>query len=252
MLTQPVVRARILGRSEAPELPSNSFVSATGNNLSLRGDMTRRAVLCRLDPHCERPELREFDRDPIKEAKELRGHYVAAALTILRAYHAAGRPKQTRALGSFGDWSRWIRDALVWLGEADPVASMEELRANDPVLENLNNVLAQWLRVIGPNKPVSVRDIIEVATQKKHEWYERDFVNPDFREALLNVAGAGGVVNPNRLGKWLGTHKDRVVTVKGDTNFECLLQRHGTIAGKLMWKLTPTVGQAENEAAKAA
>ena len=46
MLTQPVVRARILGRSEAPELPSNAFVTATGNNLALVGDMTRRARCC--------------------------------------------------------------------------------------------------------------------------------------------------------------------------------------------------------------
>src|SRR3954451_21121862 len=44
MLTQQVVRARVLGRSEAPELPSNAFVTATGNNLVLAGDMTRRAV----------------------------------------------------------------------------------------------------------------------------------------------------------------------------------------------------------------
>jgi putative DNA primase/helicase len=33
MLTQPSVRTRILGASKAPELPTNAFVTATGNNL---------------------------------------------------------------------------------------------------------------------------------------------------------------------------------------------------------------------------
>ena len=94
VLTQPVVRARILGRSEAPELPANAFVTATGNNLALVGDMTRRAVLCRLDPGCERPELRTFPRSPIAAAKVERGRYLAAALTVLRAFVVAGRPRQ--------------------------------------------------------------------------------------------------------------------------------------------------------------
>ena len=61
-----VVRARILGLSKAPELPTNAFVTATGNNLVLVGDMTRRAMMCRLDPQHERPELRRFATDPIE------------------------------------------------------------------------------------------------------------------------------------------------------------------------------------------
>ena len=65
-----MVRTRILGKSETPEMLSNAFVSATGNNLVLVGDMTRRALLCRLDPQFERPELRKFDRDVIDIVKE--------------------------------------------------------------------------------------------------------------------------------------------------------------------------------------
>ena len=94
MLTQPVVRARILGRSEAPELPANAMVTATGNNLLLVGDMARRALLCRLDPKCERPELRSFADDPIQLVQADRGRYLNAALTILRAFQVAGLPKQ--------------------------------------------------------------------------------------------------------------------------------------------------------------
>ena len=101
VLTQRTVRARILGRSEAPELPANVMVTATGNNLALLADMTRRFLLCRLDPQCERPELRQFERDAIAFSTERRPRLVAAALTVLRAYHAAGRPEQERAFGGY-------------------------------------------------------------------------------------------------------------------------------------------------------
>ena len=37
------------------------------------------------------------------------------------------------------------------------------------------------------------------------------FVNPDFREALLVVAGIRGAIDSDRLGKWLRNNKDRVV-----------------------------------------
>jgi hypothetical protein len=158
-LTQPVVRARILGRSEAPELPANAFVTATGNNLTLVGDMTRRAVLCRLDPGCERPELRTFARSPVAAAKAGRGRYLVAALTVLRAFVVAGRPRQRDPLGSFEDWSLWVRDALVWLWEADPCDTMERLRSQAPKLDALNAVVTQWRAVIGADR-VPVRQVI--------------------------------------------------------------------------------------------
>ena len=112
-MTQSNLRMRILGRSEVPELSTSSLVTATGNNLTLVGDMTRRAVLCSLDPGCERPELRRFGSDPIATLRQHRGKYVVAALTILRAFHVAGRPRQVDPLGSFEDWSDWVRSALI-------------------------------------------------------------------------------------------------------------------------------------------
>ncbi len=50
----------------------------------------------------------------------------------LRAYFAAGRPNGAPRLASFEGWSDTVRSALIWLGKADPVASMELARAEDP------------------------------------------------------------------------------------------------------------------------
>jgi hypothetical protein len=210
-MTQTSLKVRILGKSVNAEVPSNAAIFATGNNLTFEGDMTRRALRATLDAGVERPELRAFDRDPLAMVTERRGDYVSAGLTVLRAFHIAGRPQQRAPLGSFTDWSRWVRDALIWLGEADPCDTMEELRGADPKLEALTSVLEGWREVIGL-QPANVRDVIERATEQRPQLYGRaEFVHPEFREALLRVAGEGGAINGRRLGKWIGGHQNRIV-----------------------------------------
>lgn len=230
LLTQTTVKPRILGRSEAPELPTTVLVCGTGNNLILHGDMGRRALLCSLDPGVERPELREFSFDPIADAKEKRGDYVAAALTVLRAYIVAGRPAQRAPLLSFAEWSGLVREALIWLGEADPCDTVEEVRALDPKLDALSSVVAQWRAVIGERR-VTVRDVIAAATEGGMNAMGRvDFRHADLREALLGVAGDGGAISSKRLGKWLTAHMGR----------RChglQLVRAGIVSGIQTWRL---------------
>ncbi len=211
LLTQATLKIRPLGRSTLVEVPSNAAIYATGNNLTLVGDMTRRALVCRLDPQCERPEVRVFTSDPLAVVAGRRGEFIAAALTVLRAYWVAGRPGRLPPLGSFTTWSDTVRSAVVWLGEADPVETMEAVRASDPALDALSATLNAWRAVIGIER-VSVGEVIRRATQSQPNAIGRaEFLHPDFREALLTVAGDGGSINSRRLGKWLGRNKDRVV-----------------------------------------
>lgn len=229
-LTQTSLKVRILGKSINAEVPSNAAVFATGNNLTLEGDMTRRAIRATLDAGVERPELRAFDRDPLAMVTAQRGDYVSAGLTVLRAYHIAGRPEMRAPLGSFTDWSRWVRDALIWLGEADPCETMEGMRGADPKLEALTTVLEQWREVIGMDR-VSVREIIERATEQRQQLYGRsEFIHPEFREALLRVAGEGGAINGGRLGKWIGGQQNRIVN-------GLRLVSAGVSAGRARWQL---------------
>ena len=229
-ISQTSLKVRILGKSMNAEVPSNAAIFATGNNLTLQGDMTRRAVRATLDAGVERPELRAFDRDPAAMVTAKRGDYVTASLTILRAYHIAGRPQQTTPLGSFVDWSRWVRDALVWLGEADPCETMESVRGSDPKLEALTTVLTQWHAVIGDER-VTVHQLIDRATEKRSQLYDRsEFVHAEFREALLAIAGDGGAINGRRLGRWIGAHQNRIVA-------GLKLVSAGLSAGRMRWRL---------------
>lgn len=210
VLTQPYVKIRLLGESKNVEVPTNTTLFATENNLRIVGDATRRAILCSLDPGVERPEHRKFDTHPLALVRTDRGKYVAAALTILRAFHVAGRPPQSLPLGSFETWS-WARDAVIWLGEADPCDTMERLRAEDPRLLTLRGILHRWDRAIGP-KRVSAADLAEVGAPGPggRAYEEPKSAEEDLRDALLAVAGQRSVIDTRRLGNWLGHNKYRI------------------------------------------
>lgn len=212
-LTSPVVSTRILGKSESPKLATDALMTVNGNNLSLLEDMDRRFLLSRLDPACERPQHREFASDPVAVAKATRAELVVAALTVLRAYRMTNRAAKLTDLGSFSEWSGWVREALVWLGEADPV-DMSETASLDVATDSLTAVLVQWNAAVGQKK-LSVRDLIQAATEiDQSVGYSgrSEFARPDFREALIAVAGEGGAVNTRRLAKFLASRADRIVS----------------------------------------
>ena len=229
-MTQTSLKVRILGKSVNAEVPSNAAIFATGNNLTFEGDITRGALRATLDAGVERPELRAFDRDPLAMVEAHRGDYVLAGLTILRAFHIAGRPQERTPLGSFAEWSRWIRAALIWLGEADPCDTMEQLRGADPKLEALTSVLEGWREVIGMDR-VTVRNVIERATEQRVlPNMHTEYAHSDFREALLRVAGEGGEINGRRLGKWFGSNQNRIM-------HGLRLVNAGLSAGTTRWQL---------------
>ena len=93
--------------------------------------------------------MRQFDFDPIERVLADRGKYIAAALTICRAYFVAGRPDKAPKLASFEGWSDTVRSALLWLGKEDPVKSMEFARQEDPELIELAEMLEAWSEVMG-------------------------------------------------------------------------------------------------------
>lgn len=217
---RPIVSLRPLGRSEIIEVVAKTTLFANGNNLVMSGDMSRRTIRCRLDPGVERPELRDFKFDPIARATEDRGHCIAAGLAIVRAYKAAGSPKVCGTLGSYEKWSSMVRAALVWLGESDPVDSMEAVRAEDPELAAIRELFSHWNASFHPHEGHTAHRIAEFACERYGNYGEiggdfnqrpPGFKRPDFRELLLRIAGDGGAVSTRRLGKWLMGISGRIV-----------------------------------------
>lgn len=154
-IEQPIISVRILGQSRMVNIESKSTLYATGNQISVADDMTRRVVLCKLDPNVERPEERQFEHSPMTELLKNRGEYISAAITIVRAYILAGRPDRLPPIASFEDWSNSVRSALVWLGYADPCVSMKTARDDDQSLASIRAFVAAWNSSFGINSVFS-------------------------------------------------------------------------------------------------
>jgi putative DNA primase/helicase len=213
VIERPLVRVRPLGRSDIVELECRASLFATGNGLRVRGDAVRRTLVSDLDANMERPETRSFTFDPVQRVLSDRGCYVAAALTVVRAYLHAGKPGCLAPVASFAEWSDHVRSALVWLGCDDPVASMEAARDDDPELGELRETMALWREHIGTNNGLTAREIADQAARRLQDdqGHLTEVATPDLLDALLRIAGERGGINTKRLGKWLMRFEGRIV-----------------------------------------
>jgi hypothetical protein len=220
-LTQRQLNIRILGQSRNAETPVNATLYATGNNLVLAGDIVRRALLCAMDAQCERPELRTFTANAAELAKQKRGELVAAALTVLRAWHVSGQHLNLTPFGSFEDWSRRIRSPLIWLGEVDPCETVADIRESDPRRAELVAVITEWESNLRVNTQHTVQEVIDRALAKT-----------SFYTALMAVACArsGQSVSNERLGRWLKKVQGKMVGNLG-------LRQNGKSHGYPLWSL---------------
>jgi bifunctional DNA primase/polymerase-like protein len=206
---RPVVKVRILGRSETPDCEIHTAVYATGNNVTFKGDMVRRGLVCNLETLDERPELRKFERNVLRQASGNRATYVAAGLTVMRAYVAAGAPEVCGPFGSYAEWSTMVRSPLIWLGEPDPVASVDTTQADDPELAELREWFILWLAEFRLDEPYASASFVEAARAAPVGF------NPNlFKEFLLRVASdKNGEISTRRLGDWLHRNCGRVVRI---------------------------------------
>lgn len=223
------VELRVLGKSEVPTLPWRATVLASGNNMVLGADTTRRVLLARLEPNVERPEARTgFRHHPLLGwLRTQRPRLVVAALTILRAYVVAGRPDmELPAWGSYDAWRGLIAQAIVFAGGGDVLSCRASGAEDDvdPELAALRTFLHELPRlasddqlpgVTGPAPGLTARAIVS-ALYPPDRLRGHD-VAPDgwddLREAIEAVVPtrAGQAPRPVSLGARLRRWKGRVV-----------------------------------------
>jgi len=219
MVERPIVRIRPLGRSELVQIETKCAVFANGNNMTICGDLTRRTLTATLDAGIERPELKQYSDAPFDRILADRGAFVAAALIVVLSYRTAGSPGLLPRLASYEEWSDLIRSALVWLGMADPVETIDTARDEDPDLAELRNVIVGWEEAIGTNIELGPGEIVAIAEKQEYEVsddpYQRSsakgYLHPEFRQALLEVAHDPKAIDPRRLAHWLIRRKGRIV-----------------------------------------
>jgi hypothetical protein len=232
VLTQESFTDRILGVNKTGTAPTLCCWLATGNNLVVAGDLTTRIVPCNLDPQVERPEEREFSRNLYDWIPAHRPALMRVVLTVLRGYVVAGRPKQPiKNFARFEDWSGWVRSALVWLGEADPLTGREQLEDGDPVRVKLRALLLAWF-VVFKTAPATTKEAVARAneTQRDEEGTEQP-VYPALREALEeHFTDRKGAITSNGIGYFLRQHAGRILM---GARFEA----YGGNAARAAWRV---------------
>ena len=204
-LTSEHMSGRILGVSKTATVNTRALFLSSGNNVGPVQDMARRCISINLAPDCEVPAARTFTRpDLVRDVLRERGRYVSAALTIIRAWIIAGRPRtECKSLASYGDWSDLCRQPLLWLGCGDPTASIFQAMAEDPDRETLARLLTAWFAGFGKT-PAMVRDAVKQAHALHDEQAE-------LREVLHDIADERGEINRRKLGWWIRRHAGRIV-----------------------------------------
>lgn len=148
VLTAMLVQGRILGMSRmSGQIPAWAVITATGNNLGIKGDGLRRILPCRLESPEVRPEERKDFRikgDLVKYAMENRAAFVIDALTILRAFHLAGRPRGDLLPMDYPAWCELIRQGVHWAIGIDPCATRAEMVAADPETAARESLASGW------------------------------------------------------------------------------------------------------------
>jgi putative DNA primase/helicase len=201
-----------LGRSVSVTLPARCTIMATGNNLSVKGDMTRRAVAILLDAKVERPELRKFnEKDLPGRVLRDRGVLLQYLFTILKGYQQAGSPDRDQTLlGRFEDWTGRVCGPIRWLGYPDPLDSQERLRQLDPEADRVGCLMEAWWDFLGTGW-YTAGDIIK-AVDDPPDGNKQKTEREAMKTALRDVAPEGRDSYSSRLLGWyLMHHEGRIV-----------------------------------------
>jgi hypothetical protein len=230
-LTGTAWKDRVLGANRMAEAPLYLTWYATGNNVAIAADTARRVCHVRLESPQARPEERQDFRHPhlLAWVGEHRAELLAAALTILRGYCAAGRPDQgLRAWGSFEGWSALVRAAVVWVGLPDPGDTRLLLQEQaDVAAEAMNVILACWERLDPERRGLTAAEVLhrlhQASPDDPPDYYA------DLRDALEALLGKP---DARSLGTKLRSYRRRVF---GDR----FLDQTGTQQRAARWAVFP-------------
>jgi hypothetical protein len=223
-LTASTWQDRILGVSTMANFPNTITWISLGNQVQVRGDLTRRVYRIALRPRYSNPQDRKAEtfRHPGTSGLDLgswtrkhRREIMTAILTLVRAWFAQGQPRPKRSV-SFGSFEVWERIA----------AGIVETAGLEGFLDNLK----VWR---------SESDFDTQYWEGHLRWLRREFSDEPFKTSQVREVALGdpsGYLAPPKLddptdkgyGKALGEAYSRL---RGRRYGPLWIERHGTAHG---------------------
>ena len=220
-LTAEHITDRILGVSKTATVSTRTLFLASANNAGPIRDLLRRVLTIHIDPRCATPATMSYQGSPVDKVRQQRGVYVAAVLTIIQAWRAAGSPRAV--VGSIvtfgGAWSDYCRYPLMWLGHPDPATALLDQVRHDPDGDALAGLMTAWRAVFG-RALTTVRHAVGVALSSQ----------PALLDAMREFpVEERGEINRSKLGRLLKKNANRIV---GGFEFQ-----KGEADGRTAWRV---------------
>ncbi len=219
----PFWKDRPMGVSEMREIPNLSAWTATANNPALSNEIAGRVARSRLDARTDRPWERTEYRIPrlLEWVTQRRAELIHAALTLIRAWLAHGRPAGRATLNGFEAWSFAMGGVLDAAGIPGFLANVREVyELSDAEGAEIRRLLGLWWDGFGEAE-VGVAEVFKLADQVD-----------------LPLAGKNERAQRTSLGARLTRLRDRRYTLESaDGPIEVYLQPAGKQHRVARWRL---------------
>jgi hypothetical protein len=208
-LTSRSWRDRFLGKSEMLDLPQRAVWMATGNNVSIGGDLARRSYWIRMDAAMARPWLRdEFKhKDILGWVKENQADLLSTLITMAQAWFLAGKPQTSiSTIGGFKDWAQIVGGVLAFSGVTGFLENAKDL------YDNMDQDVQQWDLFLGELREIHADNSITTGTLRD-ELTSGEEIYKTFQEAMpedIAKAIEKGKKNSLSLANVLNAHRDQI------------------------------------------
>ncbi|MFI9170510.1 bifunctional DNA primase/polymerase [Streptomyces lincolnensis] len=185
---------RLLGSTSSVSIPNDRLWVLTGNNLSTGGDNARRTLWVRLDPNCPNPDQRDdFTVGDLRQWLEENASTVVAALvTMVRGWLAAGGKTVTTRMGDYSRWASTVAGILAYLDVPGWLANRETATATmDEETQEWAAFLTAWHSTPELNgRTVTTKELLAL------------------KDAVPRLHN-GDLPSPKQLGHWLKARQGR-------------------------------------------
>ncbi|MFF4821321.1 hypothetical protein ACFY2K_42840 [Kitasatospora sp. NPDC001309] len=225
VVTKTMWTGRRLGSSKVIEVPNGRCFMAEGNNVSGSDDMPRRTIITRLDPDGGAPELRDQQSFALGDLNDWlplhSGELLHALLVLLSGWVAAGSPRSSHSIASFGAWPRTIGGILGWMGVSGWLEGREQqMRDGDDDGHEWTVFLAAWHGHFG-DRLIGAGELLGAARSSAEYGIPTpgplDAVFPRDKGTYLPSVQKLGYWLKAREGRWHGEYRLRKVK---DSNAE--------------------------------